>query len=129
MLSRALQTVSISFHYVLSCKKGPEGRRTSLDRHPDKNAYIQYNLRNRKSIPYKNVLFLFSLYYCINIKYVAGIKIKVSAYCLYLYYILSCQLGVTVTVTLCFVFKVIRDLKSICHSCIDPIHRIGLMHK
>ena len=31
--------------------------------------------------------------------------------------------------TSCFVCRVIRDLESICHLCIDPIHRIGLIHK
>ena len=36
------------------------------------------------------------------------------------------------TVTSCFVYKDIRDLKSIdhlCIHCIHPIHRIGLIHK
>ena len=33
------------------------------------------------------------------------------------------------TVTSCFVYKVIRHLESIDHLCINPIHRIGLMHK
>ena len=28
--------------------------------------------------------------------------------------------------TLCFVYKVIRDLESIDHLCINPIRRIGL---
>ena len=28
-----------------------------------------------------------------------------------------------------FVYKVIRDLESIDHLCINPIHRIGLTHK
>ena len=28
-----------------------------------------------------------------------------------------------------FVYKVIRDLESIDHLCINPIHRIGLIHK
>ena len=31
--------------------------------------------------------------------------------------------------TLCFVYKFIRDLESIDHLCINPIHRIGLIHK
>ena len=44
------------------------------------------------------------------------------------YLVLSCQ--PRVTVTSCFVFKVIRDLESIDHHlCINPIHRIGLIHK
>ena len=34
-----------------------------------------------------------------------------------------------VAVTSCFVKKVIRDLESIDHLCINPFHRIGLMHK
>ena len=34
-----------------------------------------------------------------------------------------------VTVTSCFVYKVIRDLQSIYHLCINPIRRIGLIHK
>ena len=28
-----------------------------------------------------------------------------------------------------FVYKIIRDLESIVHLCINPIHRIGLIHK
>ena len=31
--------------------------------------------------------------------------------------------------TSCFVYKVIRDLLSIDHLCINPILRIGLIHK
>ena len=31
--------------------------------------------------------------------------------------------------TSCFVYKVIRDLESIYHLCINPIRRIGLIHK
>ena len=31
--------------------------------------------------------------------------------------------------TSCFVDKVIRDLESIDHLCINPIRRIGLIHK
>ena len=42
-------------------------------------------------------------------------------------HILSCQ--PRVTVMSCFVYKVIRDLESIDHSCINPIHSIGLIHK
>ena len=34
-----------------------------------------------------------------------------------------------VTVRSCFVYKVIRDLELIDHLCINPIHRIGLIHK
>ena len=41
--------------------------------------------------------------------------------------LLSCQ--PRVTVTSCFVNKVIRDLESIDHLCINPIHRIGLIYK
>ena len=41
--------------------------------------------------------------------------------------LLSCQ--PRVTVTSCFVYKVIRDLESIDHLCINPILRIGLIHK
>ena len=33
-----------------------------------------------------------------------------------------------VMVTSCFVYKVIRDLESIDHLCINPILRIGLIH-
>ena len=29
----------------------------------------------------------------------------------------------------CFVYKVIRELESIDHLCINPIHRKGLIHK
>ena len=41
--------------------------------------------------------------------------------------VLSCQPRVTVTPW--FVYKVIGDLESIDHLCINPIHRIGLIHK
>ena len=41
--------------------------------------------------------------------------------------LLSCQPWVTVTS--CFVYKVIRDLESIDHLCINPIRRIGLIHE
>ena len=41
--------------------------------------------------------------------------------------LLSCQPRVTVTSY--FVYKVIRDLESIDHLCINPIGRIGLIHK
>ena len=41
--------------------------------------------------------------------------------------LLSCQ--PRVTVTSCVVYKVIRDLDSIAHLCINPIHRVGLIHK
>ena len=40
--------------------------------------------------------------------------------------ILSCQ--PRVTVTSCSVNKVIRDLESIDHLCINPIRMIGLIH-
>ena len=40
-----------------------------------------------------------------------------------IYELLSCQLRVTVTA--CFVYKVIRDLELIDHLCINPICRIG----
>ena len=43
------------------------------------------------------------------------------------YVVLSCQSRVTVTS--CFVYKVIMDLYSIDHLCINTIHRIGLIHK
>ena len=41
--------------------------------------------------------------------------------------LLFCQPRVTVTSY--FVYKVIRDLYSIDHLCINPIRRIGLLHK
>ena len=41
--------------------------------------------------------------------------------------LLSCQ--PRVKVTSCFVYIVIRDLYSIDHLCINPIRRIGLIHK
>ena len=41
--------------------------------------------------------------------------------------VLSCQ--PRVTVTSCFVYKVIRDLESIDHLCINPIRMIGFIHK
>ena len=41
--------------------------------------------------------------------------------------LLSCQ--PRVTVASCFVYKIIRDLESINHLCINHIHRIGLIHK
>ena len=42
-------------------------------------------------------------------------------------HLLSCQSRVTVMS--CFVYKVTSDLESIDHLCINPIHRIGLIHK
>ena len=50
--------------------------------------------------------------------------------CLFLFafiLLLSCQ--PRVTVTLCFVYKVIRDLESMDHLCINPSRRVGLIHK
>ena len=47
--------------------------------------------------------------------------------CFVLQYLPSCQ--PRVTVTSCFVYKIIRDLESIDHLCIIPIRRIGLIHK
>ena len=41
--------------------------------------------------------------------------------------LLSCQ--PRVTVLSCFIYKVIRDLESIDHLCINLIRRIGLIHK
>ena len=41
--------------------------------------------------------------------------------------LLSCQSRVSKTIR--FVYKVIRDLESIDHLFINPIHRIGLIHK
>ena len=41
-------------------------------------------------------------------------------------YLLSCQ--PRVKVTSCFVYKVISDLESIDHLCINPVRRIGLIH-
>ena len=41
--------------------------------------------------------------------------------------LLSCQ--PSVTVTSCFVYKVIWGLESKDHLCINPIHRIGLIDK
>ena len=43
------------------------------------------------------------------------------------WHLLSCQ--PRVTFTSCFVYKVIRDKYSIDHLCINPICRIGLIHK
>ena len=34
-----------------------------------------------------------------------------------------------VTLTSCFVYKVIRDLEAIDHLCMNPICRIGLINK
>ena len=45
----------------------------------------------------------------------------------YLQTLLSCQ--PRVTVTSCFAYKVIRDLLSMAHLCINPILRMGLIHK
>ena len=42
-------------------------------------------------------------------------------------HVLSCQ--PRVTVTSCLVFTIIRDSESIYHSCINPFHRIWLIHK
>ena len=47
--------------------------------------------------------------------------------CFNSYLLLSCQ--ARVKVRSCFVYKFIRDLKSIDHLCINPIRKIGLIHK
>ena len=44
-----------------------------------------------------------------------------------IYKVLACK--PRVTVSSCFVYKVIMDLSLIDHLCIIPIHRIGLIHK
>ena len=62
-------------------------------------------------------------------------KKKLSQAIVHAYYIfshfctilLSCQPRVTVTT--CFVYKVIRGLESIDHLCINPILWIGLIYK
>ena len=55
--------------------------------------------------------------YCLRLKVIIYIVVN----------ILSCQPGVTVTSR--FVYKAIRDLESIDHLFINPIRRIGLIHK
>ena len=55
------------------------------------------------------------------------VNFHVFCFVLLLVQVLSCQ--PRVTVTSCFVYKVITDLASIDHWCINPIHRIGLIHK
>ena len=57
--------------------------------------------------------------YCLGLQAIQMIVIDIS--------LLSCQ--PRVTVTSCFVYKVIWDLELIYHLCINPIHRIGLIHK
>ena len=52
-----------------------------------------------------------------------ALSVNVSGFTL----LLSCQPKVTVTP--CFVYKVIRDLSAIDHLCINPILWIGLIHK
>ena len=46
---------------------------------------------------------------------------------MHMYMVLACQ--PRMTVTSCFVYIVIRDLYLIDHLCINPIHKIGLIHK
>ena len=55
------------------------------------------------------------------------ISYKWLFYLVVLRQLLSCQ--PSVTVTLCYVYKFVRDLESIDHLCINTIHRIGLIHK
>ena len=56
------------------------------------------------------------------IKMCCSIRLHVSGHTL-----LSCQPRVTVTI--CFVYRVTRDLESIYYLFINPICRIGLIHK
>ena len=60
--------------------------------------------------------FLFYFYWCFVFPlFISGNKA-----------VMSCQ--PRVTVASCFVNKVIMDLSSLDHLCINPIHRIGLIH-
>ena len=58
-----------------------------------------------------------------------GPKVRASSKCLHLlhYLLLSCQ--PIMTVPSCVAYKVIRGLESIDHLRINPIHKIGLIHK
>ena len=71
------------------------------------------------------------LYTCTSY-FISGVLLLVVGYLTvsgewYLNELLSCQ--PRVTVTSCFVYKVIRDLYPIDHMCINPIRRIGSIHK
>ena len=44
-------------------------------------------------------------------------------------YLRGVQWLTVLTVTSCFVYKVIRDIESIDHLCINPILRIGLIQE
>ena len=71
-----------------------------------------------------NAKALFMRFYFLSINFVSMCLNIVNKLCKYL---LSCQ--PRVTVTSCFVYKVIRDLETIDNLCINPpIHRIGLIH-
>ena len=72
-------------------------------------------------------------YLCIRVffrTYYGLILYVLSLYCaltLIHIHVLLCQ--PKVIVTSCFVYKVIRDLESIDHLCINPIHWIEIIHK
>ena len=66
-----------------------------------------------------NSLFIVAPAFCIWSLVCCAVKYSVA-------FLLSCQ--PRVTVTSCFVYKVIRDLESVDHLCINPIRRIGLIH-
>ena len=53
-----------------------------------------------------------------TITYITGFIFRIIVY-----NVLSCQ--PRVTVKSCFVYKIIRELESIDHLCINPIRRIG----
>ena len=68
------------------------------------------------------------LYTCSILDQKTGhVRIKFASLILRTILLLSCQ--PRVTVTSCFVYKVIRDLQSIDHLCINPIRRKGLIQK
>ena len=56
-------------------------------------------------------------------------NIMLSSYLFHPFEIILSYCPASVTVMSWLVFKVIRDLESIDPLCINPIHRIGLIHK
>ena len=57
---------------------------------------------------------IFRIFFCVQTLKEADITMNIGNYC-----------PARVTVTSCFVYKVIRDLESVDHLCINPIRRIS----
>ena len=87
------------------------------------NIYNMYNLHVTIEVPPMISKFDFRTEQMVYLKNSAGNDANEDTH----HVLLSCQ--PRVTVTSCFVYKVISDLESIDHLCINPSLWIGLIHK